>query len=138
MITIKISEKPLEPGTVWEEVRDPSCGGITVFTGTVRKQSKDKPVVRLEYESYESMAQKEIHKIASEAMERWPVRRIAIHHRTGNLAVGEASVVIAVATPHRKESFLACQFIIDTLKEKVPIWKKEVFEDGDEWVSNTP
>jgi len=138
MIKITITEKDLIPGDIWSEVKDPSCGGISVFVGTVRDSTKKKAVVRLEYESYEAMAKKEIEKIAKEAESRWPTKNISIHHRVGNLSVGEVSVAIAVATPHRQQSFEACQFIIDTLKEKVPIWKKEVFEDGEEWVSARP
>src|SRR5690606_9977220 len=92
-------------------------------------------VVWLEYEAHESMAVSEIKKIIDEASQRWPLQGWAVAHRVGTLKPGEIAVAIAVSTPHRKHSFEACQFIIDTIKEKVPIWKKEVFEDGEEWVS---
>jgi molybdopterin synthase catalytic subunit len=116
----------------------PSSGGIDVFIGTVRNQTKGKPVVRLEFESYEAMALREMEKILKEAGEKWPVEKALIHHRTGVLAVGEIPVIIAVSAAHRAAAFEACRFIIDTLKETVPIWKKEIFEDGEVWVAAHP
>lgn len=113
-------------------------GAICVFVGTVRNKTADKQVVRLEYEGYEPMAVKEMERIAMEAKRRWPVIQVAISHRLGVLHLGEEAVVVAVSTPHRKESFEACQFVIDTLKQTVPIWKKEVFEGGEEWASAHP
>ena len=113
-------------------------GGVNVFIGVVRDQTKGKKVLRLEYEAYESMAVAEMTKIANMVTEQWPQAVIAIHHRVGTLQIGAAAVVIAVATPHRDQAFSACKFAIDTLKEQVPIWKKEVFEDGEEWVSANP
>jgi molybdopterin synthase catalytic subunit len=104
----------------------------------VRNNAHGKNVVWLEYEAYESMAVAEIRKIIDEASHRWPLLGWAVSHRIGTLKPGEVSVAIAVSTPHRRDSFEACQYIIDTLKEKVPIWKKEVFEDGEEWVSARP
>ena len=119
-------------------VMTPDCGGIDVFIGTVRNATAGKPVLRLEFEAYEKMALSEMQKLADTALQRWPVRRVAIHHRTGILAVGEAPVIIAVAAAHRDAAFEACRFIIDTLKKTVPIWKKEIFEDGEVWVSANP
>lgn len=116
----------------------PQCGGIDVFIGTVRNQTKGKTVVRLEFEAYEKMALNEMEKIAAEAFGRWPVQKLLVHHRVGILDVGEVPVVIAVAAAHRDAAFEACRYVIDTLKQTVPIWKKEVFEDGETWVAAHP
>jgi molybdopterin synthase catalytic subunit len=116
----------------------PHSGGIDIFIGTVRDMTKGKTVVRLEFEAYNQMAIKEMEKIAQQAFDSWPVQKILIHHRTGVLAVGEIPVIIAVSAAHRAAAFEACRYIIDTLKEAVPIWKKEVFEDGEVWVAAHP
>lgn len=116
----------------------PQSGGIDVFIGTVRNATKDKAVVRLDFEAYEPMALKEMEKIAAQAFEKWPVQKLLIHHRVGILAVGEIPVIIAVSCAHRDAAFEACRFVIDTLKQTVPIWKKEVFEDGEVWVAAHP
>ncbi|WP_217452281.1 molybdenum cofactor biosynthesis protein MoaE [Mucilaginibacter humi] len=99
--------------------------GIDVFIGTVRNATKGKAVIRLEFEAYEKMAASEMQKIAQHAFDKWPVQKILIHHRTGVLQVGEIPVIIAVAAAHRDAAFDACRFIIDTLKQTVPIWKKK-------------
>lgn len=130
-----ISDKPLDVQAVIETVQTHEAGAINVFIGTVRNQTAQKSVVGLDYEAFETMAIKKMHEIAEEAKAKFPVLKVAIAHRVGKLKLGEIAVVIAVATPHRAESFAACKFIIDTLKEVVPIWKKEIFEDGDVWVS---
>ncbi|MFN3560640.1 MAG: molybdenum cofactor biosynthesis protein MoaE [Chloroherpetonaceae bacterium] len=132
---ITISDKPLDVQSVIEAVQTHEAGAINVFIGTVRNQTAQKNVVGLDYEAFETMAIKKMHEIAEEAKAKFPVLKVAIAHRVGKLKLGEIAVVIAVATPHRAESFAACKFIIDTLKEVVPIWKKEIFEDGDVWVS---
>lgn len=119
-------------------VMDPASGGIDVFIGTVRNATKGKPVVRLEFEAYESMALREMRKIAEAAGSKWPLHAIVLHHRTGILLPGEVAVVIAVSAAHRDAAFEACRFLIDTLKQTVPIWKKEVFEDGEVWVAAHP
>ena len=119
-------------------VMSPESGGIDVFIGTVRNLTKGKTVVRLEFEAYETMAVSEMNKIAATSFEKWPVQKVLIHHRTGVLQVGEVPVIIAVSAAHRAAAFEACRFIIDTLKETVPIWKKEIFEDGDVWVAAHP
>lgn len=116
----------------------PQSGGIDVFIGTVRDLTKGKKVLRLEFEAYEPMAVKELEKIAAQAFEKWSVQKLLIHHRTGILEVGEIPVVIAVSCAHRDAAFEACRFVIDTLKETVPIWKKEVFQDGETWVAAHP
>lgn len=138
MPLIHISEKPLDLAAINELVRDDACGAIDIFVGNVRNQTKGKAVVKLDFEAYEKMAIREMAKIAEEAAQKWPVQKMAIHHRVGSLAIGETAVIIAVSTPHRKASFEACQFAIDTLKLTVPIWKKEIFEDGEVWVAAHP
>lgn len=116
----------------------PGSGGIDVFIGTVRNATKGKAVVRLEFEAYEAMAITEMEKIAKKTIEKWPVQKLLIHHRTGILAVGEVPVIIAVSAAHRAAAFEACRYVIDTLKQTVPIWKKEIFEDGEVWVAAHP
>jgi molybdopterin synthase catalytic subunit len=138
MIDIKISDKHLDVQSSIDWVMTPQCGGIDVFIGTVRAATKGKIVVRLEFEAYEKMALKEMKKIADEAVKKWSIHKISIHHRTGVLEIGEIPVVIAVSAAHRAAAFDACRYIIDTLKQTVPIWKKEVFEDGEVWVAAHP
>ena len=138
MTDIKISSEPLDINYCIEHVQAPECGGIDVFIGTVRNKTKGKRVVTLEFEAYERMALKEMTRLAEQAMERWPVHKVAIHHRTGILETGDVPVVIAVSAAHRDAAFDACRYIIDTLKETVPIWKKEVFEEGEVWVAAHP
>lgn len=116
----------------------PQSGGIDIFIGTVRDATKGRAVIRLEFEAYEPMAIKEMQKLADYTLKQWPVQKVLIHHRTGMLQVGEVPVVIAVSAAHRDAAFEACRYLIDTLKKTVPIWKKEVFEDGEVWVSATP
>lgn len=135
---IHLSEQPLSPAAAIELVRSDRCGAVDVFIGTVRNHTQNKQVLRLEFEAYAKMALREMDKIAQRARERWPIEHIALHHRVGTLAIGEIAVIIAVSTPHRRASFEACQFAIDTLKETVPIWKKECFEDGSQWVAAHP
>lgn len=138
MIDIHISSEALDISACIDRVQSSTCGGIDVFIGTVRESTKDKKVLRLEYEAYESMALQEMNKIAEAALRKWPIENILIHHRTGILNINEAAVVIAVAAPHRAAAFEACRYVIDTLKQTVPIWKKEVFEDGEVWVAAHP
>lgn len=138
MIDIQLKNSALSPQECQEFIASGSAGGSVVFVGTVRNNTKGKPVLRLEFEAYAPMALAEMKKIASEAGRRWNCEKIAIHHRTGVLEVGEIPVIIAVSTPHRKAAFEACSYCIDTLKETVPIWKKEIFEDGEVWVAAHP
>ena len=138
MTNIKISDEPLNIQSCIEWAMSPQAGGIDVFIGTVRDTTKGKNVVRLEFEAYESMALNEMEKIAAEILTKWPVQKVLIHHRTGILSVGEVPVIIVVAATHRAAAFDACRYAIDTLKQTVPIWKKEIFEDGAEWVTPTP
>lgn len=138
MIDIQLLETPLDPAACAQLIANPAAGGAVVFIGTVRNQTSARQVIRLEFEAYAPMAITEMRKIAEQARERWQALAVVIHHRTGVLEIGEIPVVIAVATPHRKAAFEACQFCIDTLKETVPIWKKEVFADGSVWVAAHP
>ena len=138
MIDIQLLATPLDIQSCTDFVTHPAAGAIDIFVGTVRNQTKTKTVVRLDFEAYIPMAVSEMKKIAEQAMERWPVQKISFHHRIGSLQVSETAVIIAVSTPHRKASFEACQYCIDTLKETVPIWKKEIFEDGEVWVAAHP
>ncbi len=135
---ILVTENPLEVEKAYAHAQAGNTCAVNIFVGTVRNKTDTRNVVNLEYEAYEGMAIKEMRKIAEEAASKWPVEKIIIHHRVGKLRVGEATVVIAVSTPHRHDSFEACRYIIDTLKKSVPIWKKEVFENGEEWVSAHP
>lgn len=135
---IKITEKPIDVQRVIDTATSLGAGAVNVFVGTVRNTAHGKNVLWLEYEAYEAMAVSEIKKIIEQAAQRWGLLGWAVSHRVGTLKPGEVSVAIAVSTPHRKDSFEACQFIIDNLKEKAPIWKKEVFEDGEEWISASP
>lgn len=138
MIDIKITNEVLNLAACFDWVKSPQAGGINVFIGTVRDQTKGKKVVHLEFEAYERMALTEIQKIANEMMKRWQLHKVLIHHRTGVLRIGEVPVIIAVSASHRAAAFEACRYAIDTLKQTVPIWKKEVFEDGEEWVAAHP
>ncbi len=137
-INITISSVALSVQTCIDWVLTPESGGIDVFIGTVRNATKGKKVVHLEFEAYEPMAISEMGKIAEFALAKWPVHKILIHHRTGLLGVGEIPVIIAVSAAHRNAAFEACRYAIDTLKQTVPIWKKEVFEDGEVWVAAHP
>ncbi len=138
MIDIQLIDEKLDAGRCVRFVSAPEAGGINVFIGTVRNHTKGKKVLRLEFEAYEPMAVSEMQKIARRAMEKFDAQRIAIHHRIGSLDIGEIPVVIAVGAAHREAAFRACRFAIDTLKETVPIWKKEIFEDGEVWVAAHP
>ena len=135
---IKIVAHPIDVNECINKVKVPEAGGIDVFIGTVRAQTKGEEVIRLEFEAYEKMALLEMEKIAGTAISRWPLHRILICHRVGVLKVGEIPVVIAVSAAHRAAAFDACRYIIDTLKETVPIWKKEVFANGESWVNAHP
>lgn len=137
-IQIEISNQPLKIQSCIDWVMTLQSGGIDVFIGTVRDATKGKAVVKLEFEAYEPMAIKEMQKIAEEAFSKWPVQKLLIHHRVGVLEVGEVPVIIAVSCAHRDAAFEACRYVIDTLKQTVPIWKKEVFENGEEWIAAHP
>jgi len=136
--SIIVTSKKLNMQTCYDFVQDASCGGIALFVGTVRNNSNNKLVTSLNFSSYKSMAIKEIENIADKALADFDIFKIAIHHAEGDLKIGDVPVIIAVSATHRKAAFKACQFAIDTLKEKVPIWKKEYFTDGEVWVNSHP
>lgn len=132
---IEITHQPLDPELVSAQVRRDANGAVVTFLGTTRLYSEGKKVVRLEYEAYESMARRKLAEICQEIRAEFGIEDIAIAHRIGPVDIGQISLVVAVASPHRKEAFLACHQIVDRLKETVPIWKKEFFEDGSRWVA---
>ncbi len=131
---VELTSDPIDVPRLIEHVNQPSNGGICTFLGVVRDNAEGRPVVKLGYEAYESMAVAQMRTIVEDAMQRWDLDAVALSHRTGELQIGEASVAIAVGAPHRAEAFEACRYIIDTLKTRVPIWKKEFFQDGAVWV----
>lgn len=135
---IVITHNSIDIQNVIRSAESADAGALNVFIGTVRSKTGEKKVIRLEYEAYEPMAILELKKIIEMAKEKWNLKGWAISHRVGTLNIGDVAVVVAVSTAHRKESFEACQFIIDSLKQTVPIWKKEVFDGGEEWVSAHP
>ena len=135
--SFSITFAPLSLIEAYALADDPANGAVVVMSGTVRNQTDGQSVVALEYQAYEPMALRVFEAIASDIRKQWPdVNRIAIHHRTGRLQIGEISVVVAVGCPHRSEAFEACKYAIDTLKHNAPIWKKEHWADGSSsWVS---
>ena len=130
----RILERPITADELIPYVLTDAYGAVATFSGTVRNHARGKHVTGLTYEAYPEMAEAEMRKIAAEVYAQWPGCLVAMLHRIGTLAIGEVSVAIAVATPHRKESFEACEFAINRLKETVPIWKKEAYADGEVWV----
>jgi len=130
----RLSDEPLSLERCVDEVRDDDAGAIATFTGTTRRTSRGRTVTELEYEAYEGMAETTMEGIAQELRTRYNVSNVAIHHRIGRVGVGETSVVIAVSAPHRADALAACRDAIDSLKERVPLWKKEVYEGGEEWI----
>ena len=129
-----LSEQPLSLEAVVEEVQTDDAGAVATFVGTTRAHSRGRDVDYLEYEAYAGMAEKVMAEIADELRARYELCDVAIHHRIGRVDIGERSVVIAVSAPHRAHALAACQDAIDTLKERVPLWKKEVYEGGEEWI----
>ena len=130
----RLSDEPLSLERVVDEVRDDRAGAIATFTGTTRIESRGRTVQYLEYEAYPGMAEQVMAEIARDLQERYAFAKIAIHHRIGRVDIGDESVVIAVSAAHRGDALAACKDAIDTLKEKVPLWKKEVYEGGEEWI----
>lgn len=131
---IRITDAPVSAARLRDRVARPGCGAVVTFEGTVRDHTGDFETDHLIYEAYAEMATKVLGEIAAEAGERWPLGAVAVHHRTGRLEVGEVSVAIAVSAPHRDQAFAACRHVIDELKERAPIWKKEVGPGGEAWV----
>jgi molybdopterin synthase catalytic subunit/molybdopterin converting factor small subunit len=130
----RLSAEPLSLDAAVREVQRDEAGAVATFTGTVRNRSRGRDVVSLEYEAYEGMAEQTMAELAAELERRYDVCEISIHHRVGRVEIGEASVVIAVSAPHRADALAACRDAIDTLKQTVPLWKKEVYEGGEEWI----
>ena len=135
-ILSKIAEDPINVQALTDFVADPGAGAMSTFVGTTRNTNEGREVVRLEYECYPGMAEKEMVKIVRDALERWPILKIAMMHRLGRVDIGEASVAIAVSSSHRHAAFEACHYAINTLKETVPIWKKELYEGGQLWIGS--
>ena len=135
---IALTPEPIDPTRVLEAVQGPEEGGVVLFLGRVRRLSRGRTVVRLDYEAYAPMAETELKALADDAQYWKGASRVAIVHRTGELQIGEIAVAIAVAAPHRREAFEACSWLIDELKERAPIWKKEWYEDGSQWISEHP
>jgi MoaE-MoaD fusion protein len=129
-----LSDEPLSLDRVVDEVRSDEAGAIATFTGTTRVHSRGRTVTHLDYEAYEGMAERVMAEIAKRLQERYALTAIAIHHRIGRVGIGDTSVLIAVSAPHRGDALAACRDAIDELKERVPLWKKEVYEGGEEWI----
>jgi MoaE-MoaD fusion protein len=130
----RLTEDPIDLSAVVAEVEDERAGAVVTFMGTVRSESRGRKVMRLEYEAYEGMAEDVMADLATRLAARYDLCAIAITHRVGVCEIGDASVAIAVSAPHRKDALAACKDAIDTLKETVPLWKKEVYEGGEEWI----
>lgn len=132
---IEITASTIDHSAVTERVRNANAGAVCTFLGTVRELTGDRKTVSLRYEAYPEMALKKLAELEDEARRRWPIIEVALVHRVGDLGLGEVSVVVAVSCPHRHQAFEACRWLIDTLKEVVPIWKRESWADGgEEWV----
>ncbi|CAA6671197.1 unnamed protein product [Spirodela intermedia] len=133
---VEASSGELDVGRYVSFVRDPSCGAIATFEGTTRDTFEGRRVVELRYEAYVPMALRQLRQICAAARSRWAVERLAVAHRLGRVAVAEASVFVAASSVHRAEALAACEFLIDEVKASVPIWKKEVYENGEIWKEN--
>lgn len=132
---ILLTEEPLTVSAVYAAVDDPACGAVVNFCGVVRNHHRERPVGFLEYEAYDAMAIAKIREIFDEVESRWGLTRLAVAHRLGRLEIGDIAVVVAVAAPHRAEAFEACRYIMDRIKDEVPIFKHETWADGSsEWV----
>jgi molybdopterin synthase catalytic subunit len=131
----RLTEEPIDFAALTESVRSTDSGAVVLFLGTVREMTDGRRTTALDYEAFGPMAESKLSEIEAEARRRWPIDRIAVVHRVGRLELGEVSVAVAVSSPHRGEAFEAARYLIDTLKETVPIWKKENWDDGTtEWV----
>ena len=134
----RITPEPLDALELMQAVGNDAAGAVSLFAGVVRNENLGRRVEFLEYDAYPPMAERKMREIADEVRARWPVTGVAMAHRTGRLQIGEASVIIAVSSPHRADAIEACHYAIDRLKAVVPVWKKEVFEGGEEWLEGTP
>ncbi|MGZ4135610.1 MAG: molybdenum cofactor biosynthesis protein MoaE [Tumebacillaceae bacterium] len=138
VLRVSITRQPIDTQSVLSKLKRGEDGAALVFEGVVRNQTRGRTTRYLNYEAYEQMALQELESLASEAINKFKIRDVAIVHRLGRLEIGETSVLIAVASAHRGPAFDACRWIIDTLKKTVPIWKKEYFEDGAIWADGEP
>ena len=138
MIDVQLNAEPLDLAACYDFVQDPTCGGINLFVGAIRNHNDGEEVTHLEFSSYDGMALKEMRKICERAVHEHGLARVALHHRKGELQIGDVAVIVAVASPHRAASFAGCQFVIDELKKHVPIWKKEFRADGTHWLNSRP
>ena len=129
-----VTNQPINLNELVRYVTDPEAGAIAIFIGTTRNNNEGRKVIALDYEAYPEMAEKELARIGADAIQRWPICRMAIVHRLGPVQIGEASVIIAVSSAHRDAAFAASRFAIEEIKKTVPIWKKEVFEGGEVWI----
>lgn len=129
-----ISTEPLDAAQIAESVSSPGCGAVTTFVGLVRDHNVGRRVLWLDYEAYEPLARTTFERIGAEASAHWPSVALAIHHRVGRIAIGEASVVIAAASAHRGDAFAACRYAIERVKQIAPVWKHEHFEGGEAWI----
>lgn len=132
-----LQREPLDPRPLRAAVGDPAHGAILVFEGVTRNHFEGRPVTHLEYEAYAEMALLEMERIAADAIVRWPTVKVAIAHRTGPVGLGETSLIIAVGAPHRPEGYEANRFVLEAIKKRLPVWKKEIYNDGQEWKANT-
>jgi molybdopterin synthase catalytic subunit len=135
---IAVIDHAIDVAAVAAAVRHPGAGAVLVFEGVARDNAEGREVLSLAYEAWPEVAVREMERIAAEALARWPGSRVAMVHRTGTVAVGEPSIVIAVSGPHRADTYETSRYCIDTLKQRVPIWKKELYRDGSSWIANTP
>ncbi len=133
---IEVTHEPLDPKAITAKVRDAANGAVVTFLGTTRGRTAKRNVLHLEYEAYTPMAEKKLVEVAEEIRSKFSVEDVFIAHRLGRLEIEEISLVVAVASPHRKDAFAACQYAVDRIKETVPIWKKEFFEGGEVWVES--
>jgi molybdopterin synthase catalytic subunit len=131
---VELTAEPLDPAVALRELAGPADGAVSLFLGVVRDHHDGRRVLRLEYHAYRPMALERMRRIAAEVTARFEARSMVLLHRVGTLEIGEVSVIVAVATPHRAEAFAGCRHAIERIKEEVPIWKKEHFEDGEAWV----
>jgi len=134
---LRIVDGPIDVAAVRAAVDAPRFGAVLVFEGVGRNSFEGRPVVGLSYEAWAPVAERELQRMAEEAQERWPGAALAIVHRTGAVAIGEPSVVVAVGAPHRAEAYELSRWAIDTLKQRLPVWKKEHYPDGASWIANS-
>ncbi|WNS80491.1 molybdenum cofactor biosynthesis protein MoaE [Domibacillus sp. DTU_2020_1001157_1_SI_ALB_TIR_016] len=131
-----VTEEPLDGAPYMDYVTHPGAGAVTLFAGTVREWTNGKRTMYLKYEAYVPMAEKKLAQIGDEIIEKWPGSRVAIVHRIGELAISDIAVIIAVSSPHRRAAYEANEYAIEQIKKVVPIWKKEIWEDGEEWIGD--